>query len=59
MLEGREFIMNTMPYLPWHLKGIGEKVQFWLEEHRKRVREYDKVPSHEELHKLRTSMKAR
>jgi len=56
-LDCREPIINTPPHLYWHPKGIHEKEQFWLEEHRKRVRRYDTLPGHGEPHKLRGSMK--
>jgi len=58
-LEGSEPIINTPPHLPRHPKGMREKERFWLEERRKRVRGYDRVPSREEPHKLRGSMKTR
>jgi hypothetical protein len=47
-IEGREPIVNTPPHLSRHPKGIREKVRFWLEEHRKRVRGYDTIPGREE-----------
>jgi len=37
-LEGRQRIINTLPHLAWHPKGIRQKQRFWLEERRKRVR---------------------
>jgi hypothetical protein len=49
-LEGTEPIINTLPHLSQHQKGIREKERFWLEERRKRVRGYDRVPGREELH---------
>jgi len=41
------------PHLSRHPKGIREEEQFWLEDHRKKVRGDDRVPGHEEPHKLR------
>jgi len=37
-LDCRQAIINTLPHLAWHPKGIHENERFWLEEHRKRVR---------------------
>jgi len=39
-LEGRHPIINTLPHIAWHPKGIREKEWFWLEEGTKRVRGY-------------------
>ena len=50
-LEGREPIINTPPHLSWHPKGTHEKERW------ERVRGCDRLPSHEEPHKLRGSMK--
>jgi len=57
-LEGSQPIINTPPHLMWHPKGIREKDRFWLKEYRKRVRGYEGIPGHDELHKLRGSMNA-
>jgi len=56
-LEGRQPIINILPHLAWHLKGIHEKERFWLEDCRKRVRGYEGIPGHDEPHTLRGSMK--
>jgi len=58
-LEGREPFDITLLHLSLHSKGIREKERFWIEEWRNRVRGYDKLPSHEEPHKLRGSRKTR
>jgi len=58
-LERRQPIINIPPHLTWRLKAILEKEWFWLEERRNRVRGYDRIPGHDEPHKLRGSMKAR
>jgi len=58
-LECRQPIINILPHLAWHLKGILETERFWLEEHRKRVRGYDRIPGHGEPPKVGGSMKAR
>jgi len=57
-LEGGQPIINTPLHLGWHLKGIPDKEQFWLEECRKRVRGYDGIQGHDEPHKLCGSTKA-
>jgi len=54
--EGRVPNINTAPHLSWHPKGIHGKEQFWLEERRKSVRRYYKLPGHGEPHTLRGSM---
>ena len=45
VLEHRHPILNRMAHLAWHLKGIHEKEQFWLEERTKRVRGYAVIPT--------------
>jgi len=57
-LQGRQPIMKTPPHLAWHPKGIRENERFWLEDHRKRVRGSEGIPSDNEPHKLCGSMKA-
>jgi len=57
-LEGRKPILNTPPHLAWHLRGILDNERFWLEEHWKRVKEYEGIPGHDEPHKSRGSMNA-
>jgi hypothetical protein len=52
-------IATLAPHLSRHPKGIREEERFWLEERWKRVRGNDRVPGHEELHKLRGSTKSR
>jgi len=56
-LEGRQPIIITPPHVAWYPKGIHEKEWFELAEHRKRVRGYEGIPGHDELHKLRGSTK--
>jgi hypothetical protein len=41
------------PHLSWYLNVIREEERFWLEERRKSVGGNDRVPGHEEPHKLR------
>jgi len=50
-------MINTPPHISRNPTGIGENEQFWHEEHQKIVREYDRVPGHEEPHKLGRSRK--
>ena len=57
-LDARQPIMNTLPHVAWHPKGIFEKELFWLEEHRNRVRHYERMPGHHEPHTLCGSKKA-
>jgi len=40
-LDRTEPIINTLPHLSIYLKGICDKQQFWLMEHRKWLRGYD------------------
>jgi predicted Holliday junction resolvase-like endonuclease len=40
-------------------REFARKERFWLEERRKRVRGYDRIPGREEPHKLRESTKTR
>jgi len=47
-LESRESIINTPPYLSWHLKWVCAIQRFWPEEYRNSVRRYDRVPGREE-----------
>jgi hypothetical protein len=49
-LEDRGPIANTPPHLSRHPMGIREKERFWLEDHKKRVREYEMVPGREVPH---------
>jgi hypothetical protein len=58
-VEARQHILITRPHLVWHLKGILEIERFRLEEHRKRVKGYERIPGHDKPHKLRGSMNAR
>jgi hypothetical protein len=58
-LEGRQPIINSLPHLAWHPKGIPEKEQFCLKPCMKRVSGYATIPGHDELHKLHESMNAR
>lgn len=44
-LECREPIIDTLPHLAWHSHGICVKVQFRLEQNRKRVRGCDRLSS--------------
>jgi len=57
-LESRQLIINTPQHLSWHPKAILEREQFWLKDCRMRVRGYEGIPGHDELHKLGGSMKA-
>jgi len=45
-LKGRGPIFHTPPHLSPHPKGIHEKIRYWLEERRKRVRRYDPTRPH-------------
>ena len=58
-LDGEQPIINPPPHLTWFPKGNLKKEQFWLQEHRKRVRGYGGIPIYDEPHKLRGSMQAR
>jgi len=58
VVEGRQPIIKPPPHLTWDLNGILEKGRFWFEEHRKRVRGFERIPGHDEPHKLRGSMNA-
>jgi hypothetical protein len=49
-LEGRQPIINTPSHLAWYQNGIPEKESFELEECRKRVRGYEGIRGHVELH---------
>ena len=52
-LKSRQPIINTLPHLVWHQKGIHGKEPFYLEKRKKRVRWYEGIPSHDDPHKLR------
>jgi len=47
-LEGRQPINKALLHLAWHPKAVGGIVWFWLEEHRKRVRESEGIPGRDE-----------
>jgi len=57
-LEDRLPIIVTPPHLTWSPKGLLEMEWFRLEEHRKRVRGYERIPGHDEPHTLRAPMNA-
>jgi len=58
VLDGWHPIINTLPHLAWHTKGIHGNERFLPEERRKWVRQYDGIPGHDEPHKLCGSMNA-
>jgi len=57
-LDGRQAMINILPQLVWHPKGILERQRFFLQERRKSERGYGGIYDHDEQHKLSGSMHA-
>jgi len=58
VLEGREPIVNTPPYVSHHPKAVSATQCFLLEEHTQLVRGYTRLPGQKELLKCHQLMKA-
>jgi hypothetical protein len=55
-LERKVAVMNILPHVSRHPKGIDQKERFWLQEPWERVRGCNRLPSGKEQHKLHGSM---
>lgn len=55
-LEGIKPISNLLLHLACHVKRTHGKEQYWLEERRMRVSDYERLPGHDESYQLRESM---